>query len=255
MSYLDCKVISNAAIVTNYGRIKLAVPTIARASNPGQFIMLKFWQGNEPFFMRPFSINSVDRKAGTIEVLYKIVGVGTAMLQKIKPDTEMKILGPLGNTFPVKDSFKRIAIVGRGVGAAPMRFLMEHAKEKGIECHVFISASKPEYLFDEAFYQSAGVEYIGSCDDSRMITSYFEEKLNTLKFDAAYTCGSNRLIREIKRLSDLHGFEGYASLEEHMACGIGACKGCVCTVYRDRVEEYARVCKEGPIFSVHNLVK
>ena len=252
--YIDSRVISNYEIDKDYGRISLEAPEIAAIALPGQFVMMKYWQGLTPFFMRPFSINSEDTKSGTIEILYKVVGEGTAILKKLQNGEKVQILGPLGNSFPLKDNFKRIAIIGRGVGAAPMRFLSEYARKKNVEVHVFISAAKPEFLFDTTYFQTIECQFIGCCDDRQMVTAYFEEELKQSRFDAAYVCGSKRLIGDVKRLMDQYGFEGYASLEAHMACGIGACKGCTVVINEEGTERFARVCKEGPIFPVRNLV-
>jgi len=255
VKYIDCQVIKNSIIHQDYGRISLDVPDIASSAMPGQFVMLKYWQGYTPFLMRPFSINAANRINGTIDILYKVIGEGTALLQRLKSGEKIKILGPLGNNFPIRNDFTRIAIIGRGVGAAPLRFLADCALEKKIDVQVFISASQPQFFFDEDFYKSVDCNFIGSCDDNKIITTFFEDQLKIDTFDAAYTCGSKRLINDIKRLMDIYSFEGYASLEEHMACGIGACKGCVCSIYREGTEQYARVCKEGPIFPIRNLVK
>lgn len=255
MNYIDCQVIGNLIIHQDYGRISLKVPDIALSALPGQFVMMKYWQGYSPFFMRPFSINSTNKINGTIDILYKVIGEATALLQKLKSGEIIKILGPLGNFFPIRNGFTRIAIIGRGVGAAPMRFLAEYALEKKIEVQVFISASQPQFFFDEDFYKFMECKFFRSCDDNKIITSFFEDQLKINTFDAAYACGSKRLIKDIKRLMDIYSFEAYASLEEQMACGVGACKGCVCSIYNEGIEQYARVCKEGPIFPIQKLVK
>lgn len=254
MNYSKVTVISNEPVVKNYGRIRLDAVELAETALPGQFVMLKYWKGHAPYFMRPFSINSADKSRGTIDILYKVVGAGTDILRDLSAGAEVKILGPLGNWFEIKDSYKRAAVVGRGVGAAPMRFLAEELKRRGIETYAYISASTPEYLFDKVFFEQAGCEFRQLTDDTQKVTSLFEEDLKSLHFDAAFTCGSNRLIRDLNRLMKLNGFEGYASMEEHMACGIGACKGCVITVYDEGKSEYARVCREGPIFPLQKLV-
>ena len=251
----NCTVVKNTTICPGYGRIVISAPEISATALPGQFVMTKYWDGNSPFLLRPFSINAVDRNAGTIEILYKVIGEGTRLLLRLKEGADFLILGPLGNSFPLNPNFSRIGIVGRGVGAAPMRFLAEEAVKQGMEVFVYVSASKEEYLFDRQYYQEMGAHFIGSCDPDKMVTSFLEEDLISKHFDAAFTCGSNRLIRDIKRLMDIYQLEGYASLEAHMACGVGACKGCVCTIYEDGEEKYAHVCKDGPVFPIRKLVK
>jgi dihydroorotate dehydrogenase electron transfer subunit len=205
--------------------------------------------------MRPFSLNSVDTAAGTLEILYKIVGTGTETLSTLPEGAEADVLGPLGSPFPLSENMERIAVIGRGVGAAPMRFLAEQARSFGIDVHAYISANREEHLFDKDAYLAAGCSFTGCTDGNINVTSFFADDLKTMKFDAAYVCGSKRLMRDVSMLMDQYGFEGYVSLEAHMACGIGACKGCVVSIkMQDGSESYARVCKEGPVFPVKRIV-
>lgn len=253
--FAEATVLRNEVFTPGFGRILLSVPQVAEQAGPGQFVMLKYWHGSEPFLMRPFSINSADRKQGTLEILYKIVGTGTELLSGVKPGSSAEVLGPLGNGFPLSGGMTRIAVIGRGVGAAPMRFLAEDARRMGISVHAYISADKEDHLFDKAAYKSAGCVFTGCTDGNINVTSFFKEDLKSLKFDAAYVCGSRRLMRDVSALMDEYGFDGYVSLEEHMACGIGACKGCVVTAKSaDGSQIYARVCKEGPVFPVKRIV-
>ena len=252
---LSAKALTNRIITPGFGRILLSAPQIAEQARPGQFVMLKYWRGIDPFFMRPFSINTVDRAGGTLGILYKIVGEGTEILANLPADSDVEVLGPRGNGFPISDGMTRIAVIGRGVGAAPMRFLAERARSMGIGVRAYISAGKEEHLFDKAAYEASGCVFTGCTDGNVKVTSFFKEDLKKMKFDAAYVCGSKRLMRDVAALSDQYGFEGYVSLEAHMACGIGACKGCAVPLKTaDGSEAYARVCKEGPVFPVKRIV-
>lgn len=252
---ISAKALTNRIITPGFGRILLSAPEIAEQAKPGQFVMLKFWRGIDPFFMRPFSINTVDRAGGTLEILYKIVGQGTEILAGLPADADVEVLGPRGNGFPISDGMTRIAVIGRGVGAAPMRFLAEKARSMGIGVRAYISAGKEAHLFDKAAYEASGCVFTGCTDSNVNVTSFFAEDLKKMKFDAAYVCGSKRLMRDVSDLMDQYGFEGYVSLEAHMACGIGACKGCVVPIKTtDGSEAYARVCKEGPVFPVKRIV-
>ena len=244
----------NEAVCAGFGRVTISCPEIASAALPGQFVMLKCWKGNDPFLPRPFSINSVDVKEGTLEILYKIIGAGTEILASLLPGAEAEITGPLGNSFPISENAKRIAVIGRGVGAAPMRFLAEYAVKRGIKVRAYISASKDVYLFDKSFYEEAGCPFSSCVNPNEKVTTAFENDLNKMKFDAAYVCGSKRLMRDVSELSDRYHFDGFVSLEARMACGIGACKGCVVEVInQDGEKELARVCKEGPVFPIKAL--
>ena len=252
--YISAEIISNQIITPGFGRFLLSAPQIAEQAEPGQFVMVKYWKGVSPFLMRPFSLNSVDSNAGTLEILYKIAGTGTKLLSELPAGTKAEVLGPLGTSFPLSADMKRIAVIGRGVGAAPMRFLAEQARSLGIDVHAYISANREEHLFDKQAYLASGCSFTGCTDGNVNVTSFFAKDLESLKFDSAYVCGSKRLMRDVSSLSDQYGFSGYVSLEAHMACGIGACKGCVVQVKMpDGTEAYARVCKEGPVFPIKRI--
>lgn len=256
--YLEYGVLGNVLYDNKYGRVRFDASGIASEAKPGQFVMLKCWKENEPFLPRPFSINSIDRFKGTIDILYKIVGNGTIKLSELNVGDKAMILGPLGNGFVISDKAKSIAVVGRGIGAAPMLFLAEEAVKKNIDVYAFLSASKEEYIFDIKKYKNIGAKVYTMCDDTHcggLVTDYLIEVLQDIRIDSVYVCGSRRLIKEVSKLKKVYGFSAYASLEEHMACGIGACKGCICTTKNeDNSTQYERVCKEGPVFPVERLV-
>ena len=253
--YITAKALENRIISPGFGRFLLSAPQIAEQAGPGQFVMMKFWQGTVPFLMRPFSLNTVDPAAGTLSILYKIVGTGTQILADLPAGSEVEVLGPLGTGFPLSEKMQRIAVIGRGVGAAPMRLLAERARHFGIDVHAYISADQEAHLFDKDAYLEAGCAFTGCTDPDVNVTSFFADDLTRMKFDAAYVCGSRRLMRDVSALMDQYGFEGYVSLEAHMACGIGACKGCTVPVRTaDGTEAYARVCKDGPVFPVKRIV-
>ncbi len=253
--YQTVAILENAPVCPGSLRMVLDAPDISRESKPGQFIMLKAWEGKEPFLLRPFSIHTADRATGRLVLLYKVVGQGTKHMQALKPGDTVTVLGPLGHGFPLESGMKRIALVGRGIGIAPLLFLAEEARRQGTEVHAYLSAKEEGHLFAKDQFLALGCQVKATCEGGALVTDFFEEDLNTHTFDAAYTCGSNRLMREVRRLEKAHGFAGYVSLEEHMACGIGACKGCVCTVHeKNGAQAYATVCKSGPVFSLERIV-
>lgn len=236
-------------------RITLYAPEIAAAANPGQFVMLRAWNGFAPFLMRPFSIHSADREAGSLTLLYKIVGEGTQLLAARSPGETVQLLGPLGHGFPLSNEQGRIAVIGRGIGIAPLRYLVEMALHSGNEVFAYLSAKTEQQLFDRDYLSEIGAVVQCSTDDSENVTDYFKRDLQTISFTAAYSCGSDRLMREMHRLGAAYGFPTYVSLESHMACGIGACKGCVCKTHdAEQKEHYETVCQCGPVFPTERIV-
>lgn len=253
--YQTVSIFENAPVRAGSMRMVLDAPEIARASKPGQFVMLKAWEGMEPFLPRPLSIHSADAAAGRLEMLYKVVGRGTKIMQSLEPGDTVTILGPLGHGFPLEEGMGRIALIGRGIGIAPLLFLAEEGCRRGMEVYAYLSAKDEEHLFAKDRFEALGCHVRTTCQGGALVTDFFEQDLQANSFDAAYACGSKRLAGEVRRLQKSHGFKGYISLEEHMACGVGACKGCVCTVHeKDGTEHYESVCKSGPVFPLERIV-
>ena len=253
--YQTVEVAQAAAISPQYRRLVIRAPEMAGATQPGQFMMLRAWKGTVPFLMRPISVNDVDTRAGTVSFLYKVVGEGTALMAELRPGDTMQVLGPLGHGFPLPAGAERIAVIGRGIGIAPLRLLARRAREQGTGVCAYLSAKEELQLFDRAELEELGAAVRTTCDAAVNVTEFFARDLETLSFDAAYSCGSKRLMREMHQLHLRYGFASYVSLEEHMACGIGACKGCVCKTHdADGSQRYETVCQCGPVFPTERIV-
>jgi dihydroorotate dehydrogenase electron transfer subunit len=248
-------VLDNQKVSENVFRMRLHAENVAATVNPGQFVMLKCWDGHDPFLMRPFSINSANSEKQEIVLLYKVVGKGTRIMADLKEGDKVNLLGPLGKGFPIKDTTKRIALIGRGIGMAPLRFLAERALERGILVHAYLSASSSNQLYDKAIYEALNIPVSCTVRSDELVTDLLKKDLQSIRFDAAYLCGSRRLMRQTDALADLYGFEAYVSVEEHMACGMGACKSCTCKLREESGEKHdGYVCKDGPVFAIKRLV-
>ena len=253
--YQKVTVVSNEQVIPGYMRMVISCPDMAAAAQPGQFMMLKAWEGYAPFLMRPISINFADPKEGTMTFLYKVVGEGTERMAALREGEYMQALGPLGHGFPIPKDAKRVAVIGRGIGIAPLLLLAKWALDQGAEVYAYLSAKSDDQIFDKAEMETMGVTVRSTSDSNVNVTSFLAEDLKTMKFDAAFSCGSKRLMTDMHNLGLQHGFETYVSLEEHMACGIGACKGCVCKTHdKDGSEQYETVCKCGPVFPTERIV-
>lgn len=248
-------VLENQKITEDVFRMRLHAENVAAEVKPGQFVMFRCWEGHDPFLMRPFSVNSADGVKQELVLLYKVVGKGTRLMAELKPGDGASLLGPLGNGFPLSEGAKRIALIGRGIGMAPLRLLAQRALERGISVHAYLSASSPEQLYDREIYESLNIPVFCTVRSAELVTDLFARDLRSMRFDAAYVCGSRRLMRETDALADAHGFEAYASVEEHMACGVGACKSCACKLREESGEtRNGYVCKDGPVFAIKRLV-
>lgn len=259
--YKKCEVNYQTEITPGVFVMTIDVGEMAAETKPGQFVMIKCWDGSEPFLMRPISVNSVDREGGTMTLLYTVKGKGTKMLSELLTGNEIEVLGPLGSDFPLIEGAKRVALIGRGIGIAPLLLLAQDYAKQGTEVYVYLSAKQEEHLFDKEAFEYLDATVRTTTDPTEVITDAMSADCKALieagtsggrPFDAAYSCGSNRLAQGMQKLHQEYDFPAYVSLEQHMACGIGACKGCVCTAKNQATGEtyYPRVCKEGPVFDV-----
>ncbi len=242
---------------SEYYKIVVKAPQIAAMAKPGQFVMLSKWQIRELFLKRPFSFYEIEPAQGYFSLLYKKVGKGTTIMAESKPGEEVELIGPLGNGFALPERVRNIAIVARGIGVAPMLPLIRLAKEKDMGIYSFLSASKDDLLLANDIVESLSLHTFYTTDDgskgmSGNVTVFLEDLLNKNPdiINAVYTCGSKRLAQHIRNLQQKFHFQAYISLEERMGCGIGSCKGCVINT----TEGYQRVCKEGPVFPLGEVI-
>ncbi|HHY46608.1 MAG TPA: dihydroorotate dehydrogenase electron transfer subunit [Firmicutes bacterium] len=257
--WIKGRVTDQSSIVPGYYRLRLRVP-VAFGARPGQFAMIRAWDTYDPLLPRPFSFHRLLPEKGEFEILYKVRGRGTELMTRLSTGDEVYIRGPLGNGFEIPHGAERIAVVARGIGIAPMLALAEEAAKGGVEVQSFLSAKTRELLLAHAELEKVSAETFVLTDDmpeakDRLVTDMLAEVAAHKKFDAVYVCGSRRLTRAVASLEMEYGFRGYVAMESHMACGTGACKGCICKVRgEDGEEAYKYVCKDGPVFPVRRVV-
>ena len=226
------RVIKNYNIDDRYFFLKTEGDLNAKA---GQFYMLRAWD-NYPTLSRPISIYNV---SDGLEFLIEERGEGTNLLRRLKEGDELKVYGPYGNSFDI--DVEKVALVGGGVGTAPMYLTAKRIKEKNKNSEVKLYLGLDETTkLDKMFYdlKNLGVEIFvkrgGFITD---IIDFKEEKL-------IYACGPEAMLENITNLSLKEGSTCYVSLDTKMACGVGACLGCTCKTKNGN----KRTCKEGPIF-------
>lgn len=208
---------------------------------PGQFYMLKV--GNlDPLLPRPISIFDVGKNE--ISLLYQVVGKGTEIMAEKKPGDKIEILGPLGNGFTVEG--EKVAVVGGGIGIAPLLYLCKKLKFENKYVEVFLGYRTKPYLTEE-FEKIVDKVHIATEDGSVGHKGYVTEIIGK-DFDTLYSCGPNLMLKSLKSLNICD--REYYSLEARMACGISACLGCSIKT----VNGMKRVCHEGPIFSKDEVI-
>ncbi|MDP2912144.1 MAG: dihydroorotate dehydrogenase electron transfer subunit [Candidatus Omnitrophota bacterium] len=259
MKDVKAKILSNKKIGQAYYKMVLDAPYIARLAKPGQFVEIKCSDSFEPLLRRPFSIHRVKG----LEILYEAVGKGTEILARKKQGDFIDVLGPLGNGFVLPEAHvqslkPRAIIISGGIGAAPLVFLAEELIKKKIKTIVLIGAKTKKLILCEKDFKKLTSEVYVSTDDGTYGCKGFVSKLfhNILKttesnFETVvYVCGPHGMLRCIAQICEERNFECQVSLEEKMACGIGACLGCVVKTKTGN----KLACKDGPVFNANELL-
>lgn len=237
-------------------RLVLEAPAIARKASPGEFVQVRVSAGATPLLRRPFSIF---RAAGReIEIIYQVVGEATEILTRRRPGELLDIIGPLGNGFDLAlGAFpgRTQVLVAGGMGVAPLFFLAE--KLKNNRRAVLLGAKTKSHILCEKQFKRLGCAVKISTDDGSRghkgrVTDLLKHLLSTIDYrpSTIYACGPRPMLKEISALSCRLHIPAQVSLEEHMACGIGACLGCAV----DTRDGYQRVCKDGPVFPAGDIV-
>jgi dihydroorotate dehydrogenase electron transfer subunit len=228
-------------------------------SYPGQFVNIRCSKGTDPLLRRPISILRFDPAENIFEIVYEVRGKGTQYLSLLKQGEDLDVLGPLGNRFCLKEEYERIAVVGGGIGIFPLIHLLESLSEK-VFADVFFGFRDSDRILWEILPKKDNIKLYISTDDKSFgyggfITDLFKENTSDKKYDAVYTCGPKPMMKIVAEACMAKDIECFVSLEERMACGIGACLGCACRVQTENDKiGYGHVCKDGPVFNARKVV-
>ena len=237
----------------NYVLLKLTHPNPLPDMIPGQFAELHVNHSATTFLRRPISINNVDREKNEVWFLIQLVGDGTRQLAEAKPGDVINTLLPLGNGFTIpSNATEKLLLTGGGVGIAPMLLLSKVLKEKGFNPSILIGARSAADLMQLELLQEYGDVYVTTEDGSQSEKGYLTQHslLQQQQFDRIYSCGPKPMMMAVARFAKSKGVACEVSLENKMACGIGACLCCV----ENTNEGNLCVCKEGPVFNIEKLL-
>jgi len=249
---LDLIVKENIFLNDQHFLLKLTSETQLPEILPGQFSELYVDNSNTAFLRRPISINFVDRELNELWFLIQIKGEGTLQLGKLVKGDKLNVLIPLGNTFTLPDyPVNNIILIGGGVGAAPLLYWAEYLKSKNINCTILLGARSKAHLLQVCEFEQYGNVIITTEDGSEGEKGFVTDHsvLKTTNFDAVYTCGPTPMMQAVARYAASRSIFCEVSLENTMACGIGACLCCV----TDSVDGNICVCTEGPVFNINKL--
>ncbi len=233
----------------------------AGSAKPGQFVMINTRDGAH-LLGRPISICDIDPSGGRLRLVWRVAGYGTEEFSRLKAGEEVELLGPLGNGFDTAQALNagQIAVIGGGIGAPPLLGFVKALKEKDKkEINIYLgyrSASAGLFLAEE--FKNYGNVFIATDDGSAGTHGTVLDALkeSAVKPSAIYACGPMPMLKGIKAYCEEALIPAYISLEERMACGVGACLGCVVkTRFKDEHSkvENARICTEGPVFAAKDV--
>lgn len=254
------EIIENKKISSDYYRMTFESKEIAEQAKPGQFLHVKCSDNYDPLLRRPIGIHVV--KNNIIAIFYKVVGEGTKLLSQKKVGEELDVLGPLGNGFEIFVGLKLAILIAGGMGVAPLLYLAEALRLKGTETLVLIGARTKKLIFFKKEFASLGCKVKISTEDGTqgfkgLGTDLFKNLLSDLPYIAlkekkkssVYACGPPEMLKEVAEISQQNNLFSQASLEEQMACGVGACLGCPVKIRGG----YKMVCKDGPVFNLKDI--
>ena len=246
-------VLSQESIGAGIYSMWLKCPLVATDAKEGQFISLYCHDGAK-ILPRPISICEINKEEGTLRLVYRVVGGGTEEFSTYSEGTEIEILGPLGNGFTLQSEKSAMLIAG-GIGIPPMVQTARRLKEEGCkDINIVVGYRNAETFLVEEL--SAYGNVIIATEDGSLGTKgnvMNAIEANGVKADVIYSCGPTPMLRAIKEYAIANDIEAYVSMEEKMACGIGACLACVCKskdVDHHSHVNNKRVCKDGPVFNV-----
>ena len=250
-------VVSQKQIGTGIYDLTIQTKEIAAAAKAGQFVSV-YSNDASKLLPRPISLCGIDRKAGTLRLVYRVTGehTGTEEFSRLQAGDTMKIMGPLGNGFTVEKGRKAF-LIGGGIGVPPMLQLAKEMKDAGENFQIVMGyRDAGTFLLDE--FKEQGESFVATEDGSVGTKGNVLDAIreNHLDADVIYACGPTPMLRALKTYAEEQNMTCYVSMEERMACGIGACLACVCNSTEKDAHSNVknkRICKEGPVFNAKEV--
>lgn len=262
-------ILANAEVSPGYWRMRMTAPPEFAAAQPGQFVMVRVNSAIDPLLRRPFGIfdvgTYVPAHSGAqpqpyLEMLYRVVGKGTAMLSELHETDLLDILGPLGKGFDLGPLEEEKLIVGGGVGLAPLYLLAKELVRQS-RVRLFAGGRTRDDILCITEFERLGVEcYVatedGSLGERGLVTEALEKRLDLDAGNASiFACGPHGMLNAVAAIAARRALFCQVSLEGYMACGMGACLGCVTPGHHHSPEtpDYRCVCTDGPVFDSVDL--
>ncbi|MBP5432620.1 dihydroorotate dehydrogenase electron transfer subunit [Ruminococcus sp.] len=247
------QITEKAAIAREIYSLTIFCPGIAATACPGQFVHIR---AKGFTLRRPISICGIDKEKGTLRIVFEIRGEGTSEIAKLNKGELIDMLAPLGHGFTTEPSYNKVILIGGGIGTPPMLPLAKFYGSRAVAISGFRNASAV-ILQDD--FRNTDAETILCTDDGSagihgFVTQPLAELVEKGRIDAVYACGPIQMLKSVADICKGNDIFCEISLEERMACGIGACLGCACRTIRNDEEYFAHVCKDGPVFNAEEVL-
>lgn len=248
---IDFKIIKNERLSDSYSLFVLEpINGELPEMQPGQFVQVEVPNSKSTYLRRPISINYVDYANNQLWLLVRKAGEGTSSLMKLAENDVVNLMLPLGNGFTIFPG-ETMLLIGGGVGVAPLLYLGKKAKEAGANVKFLLGARTENDLLELEQFESVGDVFVstenGGKGEKGFVTQH--SVLNSGSFSRIACCGPMPMMKAVAKIAKDKSIECEVSLENVMACGLGACLCCV----EDTVEGNVCVCKEGPVFNIKRL--
>ena len=279
---MDYLIIDNKKIGHNYYKLILDISEDRQFPKSGQFYNIKCGEGKDPLLRRPFSMHRFVSKSGRsyLEILYLVIGKGTAWLSRCMKGERLDAIGPFGNGFMIDEGAANVVLVARGIGIAPLFSVGEEALRRNSSARIFFllgGRKKERVVYDENCGEIGDV-FIYTDDGSKgfhgrapELLVHLMEQGNIPENFLLYACGPSRMLKDLAAIAEKSAIHGQVALESHMGCGFGACLSCAFPLKpqsvitnedwkkpalqwsEDGQAVYSLICKDGPIYDIQEV--
>ncbi len=250
-TYCKAAIRNQKELMPGIWKMELEAPEIAHSARPGQFIQM-YPPDERNLLARPISLAAIHGES--VEVVYRVVGKGTEQFPRLRDNDTVQLMGPLGDGFTLPEAGERSVIIGGGLGIPP---LLELSKRIPGEAEVFLGYADAPFM-DGDFRGHGRKVHVASQTGNGGFRGTVLELVETIAplADRVYACGPRQMLQAVAEWAERQGIPAQVSMEERMACGIGACLGCAVKIQKpgEKDWQYLRVCRDGPVFSGREVV-
>ena len=254
-NYVKAVVIRQDPVARGIFSLWLSCPEIAENAKSGQFVGV-YSNDASRLLPRPISICEIDKADGAIRLVYRVAGAGTEEFSGLHTGDLLRLIGPLGNGYPISEEYKAPILIGGGIGIPPILQLSKDLSDN--EKKTVVLGYRKELFLTEEFEHSSKRVCMATEDGSAGVRGTVIDAIACagVEGDVVYACGPMPMLKAVAEYADKNGIPAYLSLEERMACGVGACLGCIVkTKEKDAHSNVnnARICTEGPVFKASDI--